>query len=96
MSLPDLSELIFRKFQPNPNCNPLQPGERQKAVYSTCDATREVYKRLLQRNADMIYSLRQLDVQACLQFAKLNGFHEALSRAILIQNVCVGFFSCVL
>ena len=70
--------------------NPIEPGERQKAIYGINNATRKARKQWLQHAADVICSGQHSKVeQAFYQLARSNGVHEELSRAILGRNTSV-------
>jgi hypothetical protein len=75
----------------NLNYNPTQPGERQKAIYGTHNATRKARDHWLQHAADVICSGHQPEQaeQAYRHFARSNGLHEELARAILVHNISV-------
>ena len=74
----------------NLDYNPIQPGERQKAVYGRQNATRKARDQWLQHAADVICSGQQPEVeQAYRHLAWSNALHEELARAILIHDISV-------
>jgi hypothetical protein len=77
----------------NLDYNPIQPGEREKAIYGINNATRKARDRWLQRAVDVICSEHQPKIeQVYRDHARLNGFHEELVRAILIHDIRVSLF----
>jgi hypothetical protein len=70
--------------------NPTQPGERQKARYGICNATRKARDQWVQDAVDVIYSEPHPAVeQAYRDHARSNNLHEELARAILIHDISV-------
>jgi hypothetical protein len=72
----------------NLDYNPTQP---QKAIYGTYNTTRRARDQWLQHAADVICSGHQPEQaeQAYRHFARSNGFHEELARAILVHDISV-------
>jgi hypothetical protein len=85
-----LPGLKSRQFQMNLAYSPTQPGETQKAIYGTYNATRKARDQWLQHAAAVICSVHQQEVeQAYRHFAPSNGLHEELARAILVHDISV-------
>ncbi|KAM0794837.1 hypothetical protein BDR22DRAFT_977402 [Usnea florida] len=64
--------------------NPINPGERQKDVYGIQKATKDARTLWLCHAAHSIRSKEHPEIQPAYEhFARLNGLHEALSRAII-------------
>lgn len=89
--LPGLKAL---KLQMNLDYDPIQPGEKLKAIYGTYNATRRAINQWLQRAIRVIYSEQQPEAgPAYRHFARLKGLHEELAREILAHDISVSLLS---
>ena len=68
--------------------NPTSPRERQKDVYGMQKASKDARTLWLCYAAQMVRSEKHPEVQPAYQhFARLNGLHEALARAIIVYDI---------
>jgi hypothetical protein len=74
----------------NLDYNPTQPGERQKAIYGTDNATRKARHQWLIRAADVIRFGPCPQVEPIYRnIARKNRLYEELQRAILAVDIGV-------
>ena len=69
-------------------CNPTNPGERQKDVYGIQKASKDARTLWLCHAAHKVRSEEHPEVQPAYEhFVRLNGLHEAFSRAVIVYDI---------